>query len=332
MDDRAIRLRVCSIFRVAHNDPTTALAIFSAVNGVGAVLGVVLSEIQRLVELGLLLSVVAYMHAEYPMHQRDEREVNVLAFVTVAFWIATIAVGTWVLSVASLVLGLPFVVGRFLKPFRTKVKRDSSWMDRAYRHMPEPPESAPDSVKEWFARSRDRAERRRDQLRKEMTVYARLPIDVKDALGRRDLDEARQLLPEEFDLTDDELIDLAERVGPQREILKSNARMRSFFLFLATGFAVILALSDVPWIVPEAVTIDGSESRTAFVLSESDGRLALLWDESREVERVSADRVDRTLCEDGRLARFQTLFELVGVHSSSSDYPACPSPSAENSS
>lgn len=317
------------VFRVSHNDITTALAVFSATGGPSAVLGVVLSEIQRIVEIGLILAAVLYLDAEYPVRGRNEREVHVLGALLIFFWIMVIAIGHFIVAIASLVLGLPFIVGRVRAILRTRraaeTPRRLLVFDRMFRHMPPLPPDAPSGLRSWVEQGREKAERRRAQLRREMKIFGNLSEEARDALADRDIARARANLPDDVAMSDEELLDLIERVPPKPNVTAGSRRLRIVGLVLVALFTSSVAYADDPWGPEERIVVEGTEPRSGFVLDETIENLTVLWDSPRGVEYLPKEVVlERGICADPNTLPFRTLPELLFGQPDRPGYPPCP--------
>jgi hypothetical protein len=317
------------VFRVSHNDITTALAVFSAAGGPSAVLGVVLSEIQRIVEIGLILAAVLYLDAEYPTRGRNEREVHVLGALLIFFWIMVIAIGHFIVAIASLVFGLPFVIGRVRAIFRIRraaeTPRKLLVFDRMFRHMPPLPPDAPSSLRSWVEQGRERAERRRAQLRREMEIFGRLSEEVRDALADRDIARAKESLPDDVTVSDEELLDLIERVPPKQNVTAGSRKLRIVGLVLVALFTSSVAYADDPWGPEERIVLEETEPRSGFVLDDAVDTLTVLWDSPREVDYLPQEAVlERGICADPHALPFRTLPELLFGRPNRPNYPPCP--------
>jgi hypothetical protein len=304
------------------------LGVFASTGGISAVTGVLVSEIQRIVEIGFIAALMLYLEVEYPMHERNRREVNVLAALLIGFWIAAVAIGHFVFAIATLVLGLPFALRRISGALRvseaTSLRRGvrmTTWVLK----LPRPPDSTPPRVKSWFALLRKRTEVRRGKLQRRAGVLDALNDDARAALADRNLTVARDAIPPEVEISDEELQDLVEEMSPDEKTFALNRRIRAVLMIFIVLFAINMALADRPWNPPERIVVEGADPRSGFVVDEAVDHLVVLWDSPRKIERISTERIlDREICTDSAQPRFPTLPELISGEHDEPDYQECP--------
>ena len=110
------------------------------------------------------------------------------------------------------------------------------------------------------------------------------------------------------------------------EALAARPRTRRLLrtlLIVYAGLAIVLLLSDRPWLPAEHIAVGGQSAITGYVLKADSDEVVILEDRTRQLLRIAAAKVrDRRYCLMGRGASW---FEspMVSLLYDAPSYPRC---------
>jgi hypothetical protein len=284
---------IAKVFSVAGYNISSALLILKSANILTTAIGILVSNLQFTSFAVLLFLISLYMQAEWPVRDRNEREVNVLAVSVFVCVVMVVAVAAWPLGVITLAATLSYLA--------TRTGPLHYLGARGYLG---------NRVKE---RLRERHER--------MRFRRSLPRSAVNALKSADVDAALLLIENPPPYAEHELRDLARRYDPTNGVA---ATQRGFtrFAILILSLAVIGGLiSPEPWVSSEYLTLTNGKSRAGHILGEQGDEKIILWRDTRQVEIVNKDIMRRrSICQIRK--PYPTLPSLMGIAKTSS-YPYC---------
>jgi hypothetical protein len=103
---------IAKVFSVAGYNISSALLILKSANILTTAIGILVSNLQFTSFAVLLFLISLYMQAEWPVRDRNEREVNVLAVSVFVCVVMVVAVAAWPLGVITLAATLSYLATR----------------------------------------------------------------------------------------------------------------------------------------------------------------------------------------------------------------------------
>jgi hypothetical protein len=111
------------IYAVAHGDYTTALAILQSSGTLSQLVGILLSNMQINIELLAIFALILYLETEFPAESRHNQELSTRGTFLIVSWLLLIVAGSWPLALISLLVGIPFVMGRLFALWLPRYRR-----------------------------------------------------------------------------------------------------------------------------------------------------------------------------------------------------------------